>query len=220
MGTDTPPVHPDTESWDEAVAEGYFGERTDPFPDTLYVPGIQADVAPTITAVSPNHGTTAGGDEVVIEGMWQFAPVCTIGGTAVTVGELIPGGLGFHCVTPPGIAGPADITVTTAGGTVTEAGGWEYQTPLPPTVTGIHPVSGPEAGGDSIQMVGSGMNESATFTFGGVPGTVDSLYADASGAYIINPPGTGVVDVTVTNADGTGTLPGAFTYEAAAPPEE
>jgi hypothetical protein len=211
MGTDTPSVHPDTNSWVEAVEHGYYGERTDPFPDSVYVPGIDDDFLPTITAVSPNHGTTAGGTELLIEGTSLYGPTVTIGGAQVAVGEQLPGGVGFRCVTAPGPAGPADIVITTLVGTVTETGGYEYEAPVPPTVTSIYPVSGLEAGGESIQLVGTGMLD-ATFAFGTAAATIESVYADGSGAYVTSPPGTGVVDVSVTSTAGTGTLPAAFTY--------
>ena len=48
-------VPPDTDSWVEAQAEGYYGERTDPFPDELYTVVKDVSVSPAVlTGLAPD----------------------------------------------------------------------------------------------------------------------------------------------------------------------
>ena len=47
-------VPPDTHSWAEAVAEGFYGERTNPFPDELYTVVEEVGLSPVVlTALEP-----------------------------------------------------------------------------------------------------------------------------------------------------------------------
>ena len=126
-----PPVPPDTHSWAEAVAQGYYGERTDPFPDTLYKPGVQADLAPTVTAVAPATGPEAGGTAVTLTGTLMFHPVVTFGGQGAAVTSAAEDGTSVVCTTPLG-TGAVDVVVATQGGSVTKAAAFTYEAPPPP----------------------------------------------------------------------------------------
>ena len=125
-------VPPDTGSWEEAVTHGFYGERTDPYPDTLYVPGIQADVTPTASGATPATGPEAGGTAVTVTGSLLFSPVVTFGGAGATVGAVAEDGTSVECTSPPGVAGIVDIVVTTPGGTVALVDGFTYEAPPPP----------------------------------------------------------------------------------------
>lgn len=81
--------------------------------------------APTITTVAPASGPTSGGTAVTITGTGLAntdqvafdgtpAPFTVINSTTVSA------------VTPPGAAGPVDVTVTSAGGTATVTDGYTY----------------------------------------------------------------------------------------------
>ena len=127
-------VPPDTATWAEAVTHGFYGERTDPLPDSIYVPGIQVDpdLAPTVTSLSPATGPEAGGIEVVIYGTLLFAPIVTVGGATATVMTQTEDGEAIAITLPAGVAGTADVTVTTAGGTVTAPAAFTYEAAPPP----------------------------------------------------------------------------------------
>jgi hypothetical protein len=68
------PTPPDTATWADAVTHGYFGERTDPFPDEIY--NVESGDAytgpppspPTVSDCSPATGPVAGGTPVTITG--------------------------------------------------------------------------------------------------------------------------------------------------------
>jgi hypothetical protein len=83
--------------------------------------------------------------------------------------------------------------------------------------TKVRPVFGPVAGGQSVAIDGEGFLSGATATLGGAAMTKvsanETLVTGTSGAHA-----AGVVDVVVTNGDGSSTtLKGAYTYLARAP---
>ncbi|MFG2864703.1 IPT/TIG domain-containing protein [Streptomyces sioyaensis] len=81
---------------------------------------------PGITSVTPSTGSTAGGDPVLIVGT-ELAPTqsVTIGGVAADFGVI--SNTRIAVVTPAAAApGPANVTVTTTGGTATAPGAFVY----------------------------------------------------------------------------------------------
>lgn len=84
--------------------------------------------APTADRITPATGSAAGGDRFVIGGNNLFPDaVVTIGGAPAVIKRTL-GTLNNYLVgyTPPGTPGPAEVTVTTAGGTVTLTGKYTY----------------------------------------------------------------------------------------------
>jgi uncharacterized delta-60 repeat protein len=72
--------------------------------------------APTVTAISPTSGSTAGGTSVTLTGTnFTGATGVTIGGAAAT-GVSVVSATSITCTTPAGTAGTASVVVTTAGG--------------------------------------------------------------------------------------------------------
>jgi hypothetical protein len=62
--------------------------------------------------------------------------------------------------TPAGDPGLVDVVVTTSGGSDTLADGFEYTETIPvPTVTAIDPAEGPEEGGTTVTITGTGFLE-------------------------------------------------------------
>ncbi|GGR52117.1 phage tail tube protein [Streptomyces griseomycini] len=83
--------------------------------------------APTITSVTPSTGPIAGGTNVTIVGTnLDSATGVTFGGAAGT-GLVIESDTELTVTTPASTAGAKDVVVTTAGGTVTQAGGFTYE---------------------------------------------------------------------------------------------
>ncbi len=83
---------------------------------------------PTVVAVTPATGTTAGGTSVVITGTnLDGATQATFGGTAGTITATTPTSL--TVTTPLHIAGKVAVKVTTPNGTSTLANGYAYAVP-------------------------------------------------------------------------------------------
>ncbi|MGW4327887.1 IPT/TIG domain-containing protein [Nocardia sp. NPDC004573] len=70
-----------------------------------------------------------------------------------------------------------------------------------PTITSVSPTTGPSSGGNSVVITGTGFSGPTTVRFGG---TATTFTLDSpTQITAIAPPGTGTVQVTVSNADGT-----------------
>ena len=87
--------------------------------------------APTITSITPDDGTTAGGTSVTIAGTNLSGASVTFGGTAAT--GVTATATQITCTTPAHAAGAVDVVVTTIGGSATSTGGYTYIAPPGPT---------------------------------------------------------------------------------------
>lgn len=85
-----------------------------------------------------------------------------------------------------------------------------------PWPTSVTPANGPLTGGTAVVIEGINFDEVAHVFFGGVPALSWSLI-DAEHLSAETPPGSGIVNVTLMDADGTGVLVGGFTYGSPAP---
>ncbi len=81
--------------------------------------------APTVTAIDPDEGSETGGTQVLITGTdLTSTSEVTFAGTPASFGVLSD--TSVSAVTPSGIAGTADVVVTTAGGSSTLLAGFTY----------------------------------------------------------------------------------------------
>ncbi|MCI0343271.1 MAG: IPT/TIG domain-containing protein [Planctomycetales bacterium] len=188
-------------------------------PDTLSATATSAYTytsgpppAPTVTAVNPTSGPTAGGTAITITGTgFQTGATVTVGGAAATSVTVLSAAT-ITAVTPAGTAGPASVTVTnpdTQTGTLT--GGFTYTGG--PTLSSVSPSSGDVSGGTPVTLTGTGFQTGATVTLGGTL---------ATGVVIVSPTtincqtpsgSAGPVTVTMTNPDSTSaSLSSGFTY--------
>ncbi|HET6921756.1 MAG TPA: IPT/TIG domain-containing protein, partial [Anaeromyxobacteraceae bacterium] len=165
----------------------------------------------------PRSGVMDGGTEVTVTGT-GFDPAP--GGTAVTIGGIaatsvtVASATSLTCVTPAGAAGPADVVVSTSGGTATLPSGFTYLRPVP-TIASISPSSGGVEGGTVLTVTGTGFDTAAggtAVTIGGVAATAVSV-SSATWLTCTTPAGAaGPADVAVSTSGGTATLTGGFTY--------
>ena len=167
---------------------------------------------PTVTSVSPNSGTTAGGTAVTITGT-NFATGATVtfGGAAAT-NVVVVSSTSITATTPAGSAGAVTVSVTVSGLSGSLAGGFTYV--ATPTVTGVLPNSGSTAGGTAVTITGTNFVTGATVTFGGTPAT-NVVVASSTSITATTPAGSaGAVTVTVTANGQSGSLANGFTYTA------
>jgi hypothetical protein len=184
-------------------------------PDTQYgtlVNGFTYIGPPTVTDISPNGGTPAGGTLVTITGTgFVDGATVTFGGTAGT-GVAFVSSTTITATTPAHAAGAVDVVVTnpdTQSGTL--ANGFQYTDG--PVVTSILPVSGTPAGGTLVTITGTGFIDGATVTFGGAAGTGVAFVSSTTITATTPAHVAGAVDVVVTNPDTqTGTLTNGYTY--------
>jgi hypothetical protein len=88
---------------------------------------------------------------------------------------------------------------------------------IAPTITGINPASGPVAGGTSVTITGSLFTGATAVKFGANNASAFTVNSDTQITATSPPGAAGVVDVTVTTANGTSAIGAGdqFTYAAA-----
>ncbi len=166
--------------------------------------------APTVSSVSPNSGSTAGGTPVTITGT-NFAPGATVmfGGTAAT-NLVVVSSTSITATTPAGSVGAATVTVTVSGQSGTLSSGFTYV--ATPTVTGVSPSTGSTAGGTVVTITGTNFVAGAAVTFGGKAAT-NVVVVSSTSITATTPTGSaGAATVTVTVGGQSGSLTGGFTY--------
>jgi hypothetical protein len=179
-----------------------------------------APVAPAVTAISPDAGPQAGGTPVTITGTsFTGAFEVDFGSTEATNVTVVNDTM-ITADSPAG-TGTVDVTVRTLVGTSAKspADQFTYAVTAAPTVTGLHPTSGLEAGGTLVTITGVNYTGATAVDFGTTPATNVTVVSDTS-ITADSPAGTGVVNVTVTTAVGTSAVSPAdeFTYTPAYPP--
>ncbi len=170
--------------------------------------------APTLTAIAPVTGSTAGGTEVTLTGTNFFtgATVALGGVTATNVRVL--GTTSIVAVTGPHAAGAVDVVVAVGTQSATLPGAFSYTAPPPPTVTAIAPTTGTTAGGTPVTITGTNFAAGATVAIGGVAATSVAVLSATSMTAVTAARTAGTADVVVTQGGQTATLRGAFTYTA------
>jgi hypothetical protein len=179
-----------------------------------------AGLVPTVTAVSPNSGPSAGGTPITVTGTnFAGARAVNFGGTAVTSFTVSPDGTSISVTSPAG-NGTQNVTVTTYLATSEKktAPPFTYvwgstalaaPSPLAPTVTSVALSSGlfaagPTTGGTVVEIDGTNLSE-ATAVYFGANAAASFSVVTAGVLTATSPAGSsqGPVDITVTTPFGT-----------------
>jgi hypothetical protein len=155
---------------------------------------------PSVTAVSPSVGPTAGGTAVTITGS-HFVSGATVafGGNPATNVTVVSSG-SITATAPAGSAGTVDVTVTTPGGTSATSAADQYTYDAVPTVTQVAPSAGPTAGGTSVTITGTNLTGATAVKFGGTNATSFTVNSATSISATAPAESAGTVDITVTTA--------------------
>ncbi len=168
---------------------------------------------PMVTAISQNSGPATGGTSVMITGTNFTGATSVSFGLTATGNFKVDSDTQITAVSPAG-CGVANVTVTTPSGTSakSKADLFTY-IPSTPTVAYINPSSGPTTGGTSVTITGSGFMCASSVSFDSTA-TSDFKVDSDTQITVVSPPGSGIVDVTVTTPSGTSstTYDDQFTY--------
>jgi hypothetical protein len=159
--------------------------------------------AATVSSLSPTSGPIAGGTLVTITGAGL------IGATSATF-DGIPG-TGFTVVSPtsitvispPHAVGGAPVVVHDPTGDSAPQTFTYFDSPA--TISGLTPTSGPDIGGTSVTITGTGLLSSSGATFGGVPGTDYTVVNDTTVTVTTPAHVPATVPVVVQDGAGNGT---------------
>ncbi len=172
---------------------------------------------PDVVSASPDNCLFSGGVTVVLSGS-DFSEIgtttVTFGGEpASDVSVLSPAEI--SCVAPAHSPGVVDVVVSNDFGSDTLSGGFTYTAaPEPPSISNVSPAHGGVDGGTAITITGNDFTttEDTSVTIDGYAG-LNVVVVDGSTITCTTPAHpAGSVDVAVTNSNGSGTLPGGFTY--------
>ena len=184
---------------------------------TTTTPPAPVAGAPTLTAVAPNSGPTAGGTLITLTGT-DF-----VAGAAVNVGGILADSITFvspttiTARTPAHTAGAVTVTVTFPGGAQAIRGNAYSFVATTLSITAVTPSKGSVDGGTAVSISGSAFQSGATVAFGTAAATVTFL--DAQTLIAIAPAhAVGAIDVVVTNPGGaTARRTSGFTFVSADP---
>ncbi|MBM9508722.1 IPT/TIG domain-containing protein [Actinacidiphila acididurans] len=169
-------------------------------------------LTPAVGKVSPSAGPLRGGTTVTITGTGLS------GASAVHFGSVAvrPTASTASTVTvksPAHVAGPIDVTVTTAHGTSPKVTADRFTYDAQPVVTKVSPASGTRAGNTTVTVTGRNFTGATSVHFGSRAGTRLGVWSSTR-ITVRSPSGTGTVDITVTSPGGTSVKGRAdrFTY--------
>jgi hypothetical protein len=170
---------------------------------------------PTVTNLNPNRGPVGGGTSVSITG------TILTGATAVSFGSIaatsfkVNSSTSLTAISPAETTGTVEVTVTTPAGTsgVSTADRFKFA----PTITGLSPNTGSEAGGTSLTVSGTGfaLGETATiFRFGSTKATSVNCTSTTTCTIVSPAHAAGTVGVNATaNKVSSAKVPAArFTF--------
>ncbi|MFF0160497.1 IPT/TIG domain-containing protein [Streptomyces sp. NPDC005263] len=168
--------------------------------------------SPSLAAVTPASGSTAGGATVTLTGNDLLgATAVSFGGVAAT-SFTVNSATQITAVTPPHATGAAAVTVTTPGGTSNPAG---YLYLTLPTLLSLVPDQGPAHAGTVVTVTGTDLTTTTEVHFGSTPAAFTVVSPTQVTA--VAPAGAdGPVSVTVTTGAGTSN---PLTYTRIPPPD-
>ncbi len=196
--------------------------------------GSQTGV-PLLYSVVPNSGSASGGQTVVLTGKNFTEPLAVsfVFAAATVPAQIVQvqhGADGFDMatiVTPKvtiSATTVAGVTITNMVGSAssksaTFPGVYTFTVAVvgPPTIFYISPTYGSAQGNEAVTIYGLNFAQVTSVTIGSTSEIVQTVSSDGTSIVIITRPVGGVVptdaqDVTVVTAQGTATLPKAFTY--------
>lgn len=162
---------------------------------------------PSVTLVTPNAGSTAGGTDVTIGGadFVEGMALRVYFGSVPSTAYSFVSSTAIQAYTPPHAAGPVDVSVTNpdnqsgtlpAGFTYTGSGSG-------PSVSQVSPNAGPISGGTLVGILGAGFTGATAVTFGDTAAASFAVVSDSSITATSPPHAAGTVHVTVTTPSGT-----------------
>ena len=173
--------------------------------------------APTVSGVSPNGGSTAGGNTVTITGSNFVAGTSVKFGTVSSTSVTFVSSTQLKAKAPAHNAGVVNVTASNVGGTSATSNGSLYAFG-PPTVTSVSPNGGHTTGGNTVNITGKNFVPGATVKFGATAATSVTY---VSGTMPLNAKapahGVGAVNVTVTTGGGTSATSNGSLYGYGAP---
>ena len=154
---------------------------------------------PSITSVTANSGSAAGGSTVAIAGSGFTGATAVNFGSVPAAGFTVLSDNSIVATAPPQGAGTIDISVTTFAGTSSTGSSdhYTYNAVSAPTVTALSTSTGSSSGGTMVTITGTNFLTATSVSFGGTQAAFVILSATSIQA-TAPAQAAGTLDVTVT----------------------
>ncbi len=178
--------------------------------------------APVVAAVLPGFGPQVGGTTVLITGRDFQAGAQVLFADTPATNVNVNSSSSITCTSPAGLGG-AEVTIQVQNldgqsHSLPKAFRFEPPSGPPPTIASVSENKGSTAGGDTLNISGTGFLQGATVLFGQSPATSVTVTSSVSITAISPPHSEGVVGLTVRNSDGqTGSLGNSYAFITPAP---
>lgn len=162
--------------------------------------------------MTPSAGALAGGQTLTLLGTGFLTGATVTVGGVTCASPVVVSSTQMTCISGAHTAELAGATVTNPGGqSGSKTSSYTYQ-PAPTVVSGTAS-SGPQVGGQSVVVAGTGFLSGMTLDFGGSACASVVINSSTSASRTTSAHAAGVVTVTATNLDGQlGTLNSGYTY--------
>ena len=171
---------------------------------------------PTITAVTPDHGSKEGHETTTVTGTYLAGASIKVNGYGASQVSCTMTSCTFE--TPySSTAGTVQVVAhTSAGDSATGSGSaYTYQVPAVPTITSVSPSTGSTEGGTTLTVTGTGLANAAVF----IGGTQQNADCDRTSCEVVTRAhAAGTLDVKATTNGGTSAITAATKYTYAVPP--
>lgn len=177
---------------------------------TVLKGGFRYIASTHVDLVSPSSGPLAGGTPITVtgEGFLPGSQLLVGGRLAVKVERVDDRTL--VGLTPGGPAGPADVHVVHDAGSARLRDAFVYAAPV--QVLDVSPPNGPASGGGVVNVMGQGLAEAVTVSFGGKDAAILATWGDDT-VTVLAPAGPpGPADVLVSTPWDTGLLPSGYAW--------
>ncbi len=164
-----------------------------------------------ITKIDPVAGPAFGGTPITITGTGFAGQTKVLIGGKPALGVTVVGDDEILAVTPPGVFGATPVHVVNERGTALLKDGFFYT--AAPTLERAAPAAGPTAGGNEVEIEGTGLMATGEIRFGTSVAAIVWVAKDHRRARVMAPTGKqGPVDLYVTTKFGKATLTGGYAY--------
>ncbi|MFI1168481.1 IPT/TIG domain-containing protein, partial [Streptomyces sp. NPDC020801] len=156
--------------------------------------------SPTLSGLVPVQGPVSGGTTVTLTGTNLTAATAVKFGATAAASFTVVSASQITAVSPPGAAGPVQVTVTSPGGT---SGGLSHFYVSAPTLASAAPVQGPVSGGTTVTLTGTNLTGATAVKFGATAAASFTVVFSTQITAVSPPGAAGSVQVSVTTLGGT-----------------
>jgi IPT/TIG domain/Galactose oxidase, central domain len=174
---------------------------------------------PSVTGVSSAQGPSSGGTTVTLTGINFSTVTSVLFGSIPATSFIVISDTQIIAISPPKTAGNVNITVINIEGTSSTSSNNIFTYIGLPTLTGVSPSQGPISGGTLVTLTGTSLSTTSAVFFGSIPALSFTVISDNEITAVSPAEAQGIVNITVTNVEGTSASSSATSFAYISLPE-